>query len=62
METPICRECGVPMDDYSRPQRPYFICPECGGDDSGVEVEWCDCGEPLIDGCCDCGQSEESEG
>lgn len=63
---PMCTECEVMMNDYSKPQDPLFVCPRCNGTPDGVEVEWCEfeCGEPLNSngdcrggcrGCADCG-------
>jgi hypothetical protein len=58
-----CPNCGGNMIDYSKPQRPIFICEDCNGDESGIEVEWCEyCGEPIGFGYdCDCEDEFEDE-
>ena len=52
-----CPNCYKEMLDYSNPQDPFYVCPNCGSSASGLEVAWCDCGEPYVvgdDKRCDC--------
>lgn len=61
-EIPNCPNCGTLMESYSRPQMPFFVCPECNSDQYGIEVEFCpNCEEPIH---CDfeyCNCEEEME-
>lgn len=64
MEHP-CPCCGKEMTNYTKPQRPKFVCDECCCDESGLEVDYCEgCGEPYVcgdDKDCDCGEYEQYE-
>lgn len=62
MET--CPMCGKEMVDHGGPQDPFYICEDCGCDECGLEIGWCDCGTPYIcgdDPRCDCDKEEEDE-
>lgn len=62
---PKCPTCEKEMTDHSKPQDPFFICEDCECDESGLEIDFCDCGTPFVcgdDKRCECEEYGEDYG